>query len=192
MKQKLLKGEYGFYKSQQKKSLLLTILFFAIVLAVFFTGLIATGNRLNVMTVVAVLGCLPACKQTVNLFMLYQKKPCSMERYNAIRTFEKSARIAYELYITSQKGAYPFDAVCVKNHTILFLTHPGKMDTSEFQLFLREILKNNEIKNCTIKVYEKENSFLEHVKSLVALETESNEEMELTDTIMRVLLAISL
>lgn len=192
MKQRLLKGEYGFYKSQQKKTLFLTILFFAIVLAVFITGLLATKSRLNVMTVVAVVGCLPACKQAVNLFMVYRKKPCSMERYNKIQPFENFVKIAYELYITSQKGAYPFDAVFVKNHTISFLTHPGKIDTSEFQRFLREILKNNDIKNCTIKVYEKENSFLEHMKSLAASEAESNEEMEQTDKIMRVLLAISL
>lgn len=190
MKQtKIYKGEYGFYKSQKKKSIFLTILFFGIVIAVFLAGCITTKSRLNVLTVVAVVGCLPACKQAVNCFMVCRKKPCDEKRYQSISKLTAAGEVltAYELYITSPKTAYAFDAACVRGHDVILLTHPGKINTQECQAFLKEVLKNNEKPACNVRIYEKENAFLEHLKTL----SEKKEDAEESDFIMRVLLAIS-
>ena len=188
MRNEKIKGAYGFYKYQRKKTLFLTIFFFALVIAIFITGFVTTKSRLNLLTVVAVLGCLPACKQAVNCFMVWRKKPCDEKRYQSISENTGSVLTTYELYITSTKTAYAIDAACVREHDVILLAHPGKINTKECQDFLKEILKNNDKTNCNVKIYENEKRFIEHLKQLSEKKEEDTEE---SDFIMRVLLAIS-
>ena len=56
------KGQPGYVKARKQKYLLGAVVEFAIVIAIFVTGYIQTGSRLNLLTVVAVVGCLPAAK----------------------------------------------------------------------------------------------------------------------------------
>ncbi len=59
------KGQPGYVKARKQKYLLVAVVEFAIVIAIFVTGYIQTGSRLNLLTVVAVVGCLPAAKMLV-------------------------------------------------------------------------------------------------------------------------------
>ncbi len=52
------KGQPGYVKARKQKYLLGAVVEFAIVIAIFVTGYIQTGSRLNLLTVVAVVGCL--------------------------------------------------------------------------------------------------------------------------------------
>ena len=54
------RGKPGYINSLKKKYLVISIVEFAIVAAVFVLGYLQTGSRLNLLTVVAILGCLPA------------------------------------------------------------------------------------------------------------------------------------
>lgn len=183
------KGDYGFLNYQKKKTLLLTICFFGLVIAIFITGFVTTKSRMNVLTVVAVLGCLPACKQAVNCIMVFRKKPCSEERHQRILACSGSVPTAYELYITSPKTAYAFDAASVQGRDVILLTHPEKMNTKECQTFLKEILKNNDKSDYNVRIYEEEKRFCERLKQLSEKPEETSEE---SDFILRVLLAISI
>lgn len=184
------KGDYGYAAYQKKRTILLTVFFFALVTAIFVTGLITTKSRMNLLTVVAILGCLPACKQAVNCIMVCRKKPCDAARYQHISENAGDVCTAYELYITSPKRAYAFDAACVRGHDIILLTHPEKtrINAQECQTFLKEILKNNEKSQCNVRIYEEEKRFLGHLKQLLEKTEENAEE---SDFILRVLLAIS-
>ena len=51
------KGKPGYVKARKQKYLLGAVVEFAIVIAIFVTGYIQTGSRLNLLTVVAVVGC---------------------------------------------------------------------------------------------------------------------------------------
>lgn len=187
---KKYKGDYGYAAYQKKRTILLTILFFALVIAIFATGFITTKSRMNLLTVVAILGCLPACKQAVNCIMVCRKKPCDFSRYQSVSEKAGDVFTAYELYITSPKRAYAFDAACVRGHDIILLTHPEKIkiNAQECQAFLKEILKNNEKPQCNVRIYEEEKRFLAHLKQLSEKTEENAEESEF---ILRVLLAIS-
>lgn len=190
VKRKKQKGDYGYLSYQKKKTLFLTLFFFGLVIAIFVTGFVTTKSRMNVLTVVAVLGCLPACKQAVNCFMVLRKKPCDPERYQRLaEVCGDGLATAYELFITSPKTAYAFDAACVRRHDVILLTHPGKMDTKECQTFLKEILKNNDKTNCNVRIYEEEKRFCQHARQLLELPEDTPEEC---DFILRVLLAISI
>jgi hypothetical protein len=188
-KTKLHKGDFGYSKIQRRDALLRTLFFFSVVLAVFLAGYLTTKSRLNVLTVVAVVGCLPACKQAVACFMICRKKPCSQSRFEQIEKTAGGVLRAYELSITSPKTVYDFDAACVCEKQILLLPHAaGKQSSREAKEFLKEILKNNEIEGCKIQIPEKESVFLEQLKAMAKKETPDSAE---TEAILHILLAIS-
>ena len=64
------KGEKGYLASQKKVASLRTAFLFGISLAIYLTGYFSTGSNENLLTIVAVLGCLPAARSAVNLIML--------------------------------------------------------------------------------------------------------------------------
>ena len=56
---KVEKGKPGYLNYKKKAEILRTVIYFAIVAAIFLLGYTQTHTRLNLMTVVAVLGCHP-------------------------------------------------------------------------------------------------------------------------------------
>ena len=61
---KIAKGQYGYMDKQRKRVIITTISYYAISLAIFAMGYITTGSKRNLLTIVAVLGLLPASKGT--------------------------------------------------------------------------------------------------------------------------------
>lgn len=80
------KGQPGYVKARKQKYLLGAVVEFAIVIAIFVTGYIQTGSRLNLLTVVAVVGCLPAAKMLVEFITMAPYE--SIEEQN-IRNWRK-------------------------------------------------------------------------------------------------------
>ena len=94
-KKKVQKGEFGYFKAEKKRRLLITIALFAVPLFIFFTAWIYHGSRLTIWTVVATVGCLPACKSMVSLIMILMRRPCLL--YTSI--FVSYAPISFLLNI---------------------------------------------------------------------------------------------
>ena len=69
MKSKVQKGQYGYLSYKKKFSAIVTIGMFALSLAIFIMGYVTTKTNANLLTVVAVLGCLPASKSAVSMLM---------------------------------------------------------------------------------------------------------------------------
>ena len=78
------KGNYGYFQQEKKRRLLITLGLFAIPLAVFFGGLLYYGKRETVLTVISIVGCLPACRSMVNLIMVWMQKSLPQEEYQLI------------------------------------------------------------------------------------------------------------
>lgn len=64
---KATKGEAGYIQARKKQLILKAVLEFGIVIALLILGIWQTHTRLNLLTVVAVLGCLPAAKALVEV-----------------------------------------------------------------------------------------------------------------------------
>ena len=72
------KGQFGYIAAEKKRKLIITAILFGDPLLIFFTAFLYFKTRLTIWTVVAVVGCLPACKMMVNLIMLFRSP--SMEK----------------------------------------------------------------------------------------------------------------
>ena len=67
------KGVHGYTDAHKKRQLLKTILFFLLPAAIFLIGYLTTGTKKNYFTIIAVVGCLPACKELVNVLMFWKR-----------------------------------------------------------------------------------------------------------------------
>ena len=78
------RGKPGYIDSLKKKYLIISIIEFAVVAAVFALGFFQTGSRLNLFTVIAILGCLPASKNLVEYIVVLPHKGIEIAKYEEI------------------------------------------------------------------------------------------------------------
>ncbi len=185
----LKKGRYGYLKNQRKKEIIKTILYFSLSAAIFAMGYYSTKTKVNLLTVVAVLGCLPASKSAVSMIMYLRAGSCSDACYQAVRTYEKETLLLYDLYLTSYRRNFQISAVAVKNNTICGYTEDGKCDLSAGEKHITEILQQSGYNALTVKLFSDFSKFAERVDQINAL-PEKNAERE--ESIAQVLRDISL
>ena len=159
------KGEYGYFRSQRIRSLLITIGLFLIPVSAFIIAWIINKTRLNIITVIAVVGCLPACRSLVNLIMLTMRKPMDRELYESIRAHQGNLDMAYELYMTSyEKSAY-IDAVAAAGKTVVAYTHDENAGTEFLETKIEKALQNAGYP-ADVKVMKNRKLFLERLDSM--------------------------
>ncbi len=91
---------------------------FGLVAALVIAGYVTTKTKLNLLTVVAVLGCLPASRILVNLIMVMPHDSIDEATELEISAVTEELTVAYDLVITSEKKAMPVAAVAIYNNTI--------------------------------------------------------------------------
>lgn len=88
------KGQPGYIKWRKEKYLIGTIAEFAVVIALVVLGYVQTKTKLNLLTVVAVVGCLPASKMLVEFITIAPHQSIEKDIYQGNRgesvTFKKS------------------------------------------------------------------------------------------------------
>lgn len=164
------KGDIAYLKQQKTWTTIRTIIYFAIVLAVFFAGFLTTKTRNNVMTVVAILGVLPASKSAVSMIMFLKAKQIKDEIYQQLKQFEAHAQMLYNMIISSESKTYQMDCIAIYDRSVFVLCTNPKLDTTAFQKHLKNILANNGKGNVTIKVYDDVKTFTERLTSVQKVE----------------------
>ena len=122
------RGKPGYIDSLKKKYLIISIVEFAVVAAVIALGYFQTGSRLNLFTVLAILGCLPACKNLVEYIVVVPHKGIEIAKYNEIE--EKAPNIikVYDLVVAGQSKLMQLDAVAISGSTVIGYTSSEKTD----------------------------------------------------------------
>lgn len=162
---KIQKGEFGYFASEKKRRLIITLILFAIPLAIFFTGLIRYQTRLTVFTVIAVVGCLPACKSAVGLIMMLMRKSMDRSLYEKIKSHAGDLEMTYEMFVTFyDKSAY-IDAFAFCGNEVVGYSSSDKIDSSYMAAEIQKILRGNGFK-ATVRIVRDLKPFLERLDSL--------------------------
>lgn len=162
---KVSKGERGYFQSEKKRRLLITALLFAVPLFIFFTSWIYHKTRMTVWTVVAIVGCLPACRSMVNLIMILKCRSLDTELYQKISSHQGKLDMAYEMYMTFyEKSAY-IDAVAVCGNTVAAYSSDPKIDASYMETNAQKLIRKNGYK-ATVKIFTDLRPFLERLDSM--------------------------
>lgn len=164
-KNKVRKGDYGYIAAEKKKRILITAALFAAPLLIFFSAMIYFKTRLTVWTVIAVVGCLPACKSVVSLIMIFRAKPVAPQVYQEISKHAGELVMSYEMYMTFYEKKCNIDAIAVCGNTVVGFTSDPKADTDYMAAEAQKLVRKNGYK-VDVKILKELRPFLERLDSM--------------------------
>ena len=164
---KVRKGDYGYLASEKKKRILITAILFAVPLGIFFSAMIYFKTRLTIWTVIAVVGCLPACRALVNMIMMWMQKPMDKKVYKKIREHEGNLEVTYETYLTTYEKSVFVESFAICGNKVIGYTSHMDGSTQFIEDHVRGILKQNGYK-VEVKVFKELKTYLERMDYLNA------------------------
>lgn len=182
------KGTRGYINSQKKFEILRTIIYFVLPLGLFAIGYITTGERGNLFTVVAVVGCLPACKSLVGVIMFLRYHSCSAGNADKIDSHIGNLNGLYDMVFTSYKQNFVVSHLVVHGNTICGFSEKKDFQEKDFLAHIEEILKTDGHKNYTIKIFTDIQKYIDRLDQLGELEVEN----KYVNAVLRTLKSVAL
>jgi hypothetical protein len=177
------KGTRDYLKIQSRYELARTILYFAISFSLLAAGIIATGDRKNLLTIVAVLGCLPACKSAIDAFMFLRYRGCSPENADEIDAHMAGMSGLYDRIFTTYDKNYQVAHITVKGNTICGFTQDTAFDEQGFYGHMRDILQKDGYKDVSVKIFTDIHKYTNRLDQLRELETEERNTTGILNTL---------
>lgn len=172
------KGSYGYLENRKLYTALRTVLFFLLSIGLYVIGLVTTGSNKNLLTIVAVLGCLPACKSLVNFILFLRAKGCSEGLKNALCAYDGKLTVFYDLYFTSYQKNYPISHMVLKGGILCGITEDPACSAQEVQKHLETMLSQEGIKNVTVNIFSQEETYIDRLSRLIDMDVEEHRERE--------------
>lgn len=190
---KVKKGTPGYLDYKKKIEIIRAFIYFGIVAAIFLLGYFQTGTRLNLLTVVAVLGCLPAAKVLVGVITRFPYRSIDKERAEEIAEKTGHLTVCYDMVITSREKIMPVDCIVISGNNIFGYTHYEKVDLNVLAAHIKEILRQNQYTGLSVRILNEYKPFLTRAEGLDHIaEVEKDDTKEREDAIRRVILNISM
>lgn len=200
---KVKKGTYGYIKYQKIRTFLITFVLFLIPLVIYVTGYIQTKTRLNLFTIVAILGCLPACKSLVALIMIMMQKSVPQDIYEQAKRANGDLVAGYELVFTAYEHTTSVNTLIICGDQIVCYTPDEKTDVAYIEKHITRILTVNGFPSVQVKVMKDLKKYLQRAGEIRSRQEHFREDIEFTpderypelsreELIFHTLLAISL
>lgn len=183
------KGTYGYIENHKAYAAIRTLVYFLLCVGLYVMGYVTTGSNKNLLTVVAILGCLPACKSLVNLIMFLKAKGCSQELMQRVREYDADLTTLYDLYFTTYQKNFAVSHMVLKGNVLCGISESSKCDVNEAEKHLEQMLTQEGIKNITVKIFSNGDKYIDRLSQLRSLETEEHKNR---DGIINLLYSISL
>lgn len=159
------KGDFQYVSQEKKRRLIKTLCFFAVPVAILIIGLIIFKTRENLLTIGAVVLCLPAGKQLVSLIMIMMYKSMDKEKYQEIEKHKGSLTMVYENILTNYEKNTFVDAIAICGNQVIGYTSSEKADIKYVETNTQKIIRHNGYK-VTVKVFKDFNHFIERLDTM--------------------------
>lgn len=170
---KVPQGEFEYLAYKKKYELIKTIIFFAIPIILFIAGLLATKTRANYLTIVAVVGLLPASKSLVELIMYLRAKGCSESLKNELEDKVEGLTHSYSMvFTTPDNGVFEIPSIVVKNNCVCGLSLIGKQKCDVLEKHILTIFKQNGYQ-VVVKIFDKKDAYYTRLEQLRDVESDS-------------------
>jgi len=153
-------------------------------------GYLQPGETLNLLTIVAVLGCLPASKSAVGAIMFFRFKSCSEQTATEIQRHSEGLDCLYDMVFTSYKRNYVVSHLAVRGGNICGFTEEASSSfgESEFYKHIGDILKMDGHQGVTVKIFTNLSRYTERLEQMKALEAEEDRTRSILATLKSVAL----
>ena len=169
-----VKGNFGYLAARRRWAVARTVLYFAISLSLFTAGYVAAGSKENLLTIVAVLGCLPACKSLVNLIVFIRASGCSEALKDRVCIYDEKLRTFYDMYFTSYQKNFAVSHMVLKGNVLCGVTESAGCDCSRAEKHLDQILLQEGIKNITVKIYSDTDKYIDRLGQIIYLNADES------------------
>lgn len=183
-----VKGTKNYLKTQKKYEVIRTVIYFAISISLFVAGYIQTGRRANLLSIVAILGCLPASKSAVSTIMFLRFQSCGERPAAEIEQHTAGLHCLYDMVFTSYKKNFVIGHMTVCGNTVCGFSEKEHFPENEFYKHIGEILKLDGHKNVTVKIFTSLSKYTERLEQMKTLAPEENETCAVLDTLKSVAL----
>lgn len=163
------KGEYGYIKSQKWINILRTLAFFALVVLVFLIGMaLNKGDRKNIYTVIAMVGCIPASMSLVHTIMIWMRRPGNSELCREAAETAGKMPVYYELFLTTRDRNLYLDAAAVADDSIAACTmdQVSEQDLHFMEEHIRKTLRAQGYRNVVVKIFSDKKRFLSRLSEM--------------------------
>ncbi len=160
------KGKIGYLRSQRRVLTVRTAILFGISLAVYLLGWWSAGSNKNLLTIVAVLGCLPASRSAVNMVMYYRYHGIGAEDAGKIAPHESGLCTLYDLVFTSYDKNFEIHHMTVMANSLTgYSANPG-CDGKACEKHLKSLCSQNGIRDVDIKIFQELPKYLNRLDAL--------------------------
>ena len=184
--ERVKKGGYGYFSWEKKRRAAVAFALFLLPAGLFLIGYLQTGTRKNLFTLVAILGCLPACKSFVGFVMVLPRKSMERKVYERIQAHAGHLTMAYDLYVTTYEKNLQVDAAAVGGNTVVGYCSRRQEHREFIQNYLQDTLRRQGYP-VTVRLLEELPPFLKKLDCMNGAPTDTRE-----DEIRRILLAITI
>ncbi len=182
------KGTENYLKIQKKYEALRTILYFSMSAALFIAGYVQTKSRLNLLTVVAVLGCLPAGKSLVSTVMFFRFPGCLPENAAGIKEHSQGLKVLFDCVFTSYSKNYRVSHLTVRGNTVCGFTEDKAFAEQDFYKHIQEHLRLDGHGDITVKIFDNLSVYTERLEQMKSLPAEDKKTEAVLETLKSVML----
>lgn len=161
-----VKGTKHYLDSQKKYEIIRTVVYFAISLSLFAAGIAATGSRNNLLTIVAVLGCLPASKSLVETIMYCRYHSLAEDACKSIEAVAGQLCCLYDLVFTTREKTYPVLHMAVAGNTVIGYMPDTRLSEADCVRHLETCLKTDSYTGITIKLFQDVRKYADRLAQL--------------------------
>ena len=183
-----VKGLRNYLNSQKKYEVARTVIYFLISFSLLAAGWITTGTRNNLLTIVAVLGCLPACKSLVETIMYCKYHSLSKEEADEVENHSEGLFCLYDMIFTSREKTYPVLHLAVCGNTVAGYMPSDKVSEADCAKHLDTCLKVDNYTNVTIKLYKDFSQYTKRLEQLRQLQAQQDVSAGILNTLKSIAL----
>lgn len=165
-----VKGTRNYIDSQKKYELIRTFIFFFIPLSLFIAGYVTTKTKMNLLTIVAVVGLLPACKSLVSAIMFLKHRSLSEEFAAKIDVTQHELPQLYDMVFTTYDKTHVVNHMVIAGNTVCGFSEDKNFKEKEFNAHIQNVLKTDGFKNVSVKIFTDINKYTERLEQLKDLE----------------------
>ncbi len=162
---KLQKGTYGYLNQNKKRAWLKAFLLLLGPFILLIAGWAASGTRLDVVTVIAVVLCLPGCNQIVHAIVASRYHSIDRTLYEETEEARGACPALYENVLTSYEETYFIDCLVISGRDAVGYTSDPKTDASRAGEHIKKTLKANSYKQ-NVKIFTEKKAFLDRVSAI--------------------------
>lgn len=162
---KVDKGIPGYFKYRKQVTMLAMISGFMLVFLFLVTGMLVTGDKMNLCTVAAAVAMLPTAKMTINFLMVPRHGKATMDEYNKLSSISDKVTILADILITPEKKNIELPYVAVDAENIVAFCDDAKLDKKYHSDFITRFIQV-EGYSANVIIFDRLDKFEARVKEL--------------------------